>query len=87
MRIIEVYNDEVKEKDLPGCSYTGEVMKIGYDGWKGNVIERTFYVVSGKRTPKFEVRDCGDHYIKANYRTFDFIDKKTHEIIRDVKDE
>lgn len=88
MRVIEVYNGDTPTENLSGCVYTGEIMKIGYDSGRGkDEIIRTFHVLRGKRTPKFEVRDCGDHYIKANYRTFDCIDKKTLEIVRDVKDE
>lgn len=87
MIVLDVYREEVQEKCLPGFTYTGDTITIGYDGWEGEVIERVFHVIKGKRTPKFEVRGCGDHYIKANYRTFDWIDKKTHEIIRNVKDE
>lgn len=86
MRVIEVYSTEISGEAPDGFEYTGEIIKIGYEASKNDEIVRTFYVLKGKKTPQFEVRDCGDHYIKANYSTFDYIDKKTLEIEKDVKD-
>lgn len=88
MRVVEVYSTDISNSTcLPGFEYTGEVIKIGYEACKNEEIIRTFYVLRGVRTPQFEVRDCVDHYIKANYSTFDYINKKTLEIIKDVEDE
>lgn len=45
-------------------------MKQGYKGW----------------TPTGCARDCGDHYIIARYSSYDRVDKKTLEIVKDVED-
>lgn len=45
-------------------------MKPGYKAW----------------TPYGCVRDCGDHYILAEYDRFDSLDKKTMKITHDVGD-
>lgn len=45
-------------------------MKPGYKGW----------------TPSGCVRDCGDHYIVAQYSRYDRVDKKTLEKTCDVED-
>lgn len=87
MRVVEVYNEAITDEAPKGFSYTGEVMKIAYDKGRTDEMVRTFRVLRGKYTPQFEVRDCGDHYIKANYRTYDWINKNTFEIMRDVEDE
>lgn len=88
MRIVDVYRSDVVDEPCPeGFLHTGEVMEIAYDKGRKDELIRKFYVLRGKYTPKFEVRDCGDHYIKANFQTFDWIDKNTFEIIKDVQDE
>lgn len=64
-----------------GFKMTGETLRLG------NEFESTTYVVfTGRWTPYGMVRDCGDHYIKAQYDRYDRIDKKTLEITRDVED-
>lgn len=88
MRVVEVCsNVAIKEPCPEGFLHTGELMRIAYDKGRKDELIRTFYVLRGKYTPQFQVRDCGTHYIKANYSTFDWIDKNTFEIIRDVEDE
>lgn len=87
MRVVEVCrNVATKERCPEGFHYTGEVMRIAYDKRRNDELIRTFYVLRGKYTPQFRVRDCGDHYIKANWSTFDYINKNTLEVIRDVED-
>lgn len=88
MRVVEVRHNEVINEPCPkGFLHTGEVMRIAYDKGRSDELIRTFYVLRGKYTPQFQVRDCGDHYIKSNYSTFDYINKNTLEVIKDVSDE
>ena len=65
-----------------GLKMTGETLTLG-DTDGGNT---TYVVFTGKRTPYGYVRDCGDHYIKAQYSRYDRIDKNTLEITKDVDD-
>lgn len=44
--------------------------KPGYNGW----------------TPYGTARDCGDHYIVANYSRYDRVEKKTLKVTEDVED-
>lgn len=37
-------------------------------------------------TPYGVARDCGNHYIIANYNSYDSVDKKTLEVAKDVED-
>ena len=73
---MKVYHDssEFVEAGIPANQrYSGNVivkMKPGYRGW----------------TPYGCVRDCGDHYIKANYSSYDRIEKGTFVITKDVDD-
>ena len=47
----------------------------------------TVYVIfRGSWTRYGTVRDCGDHYIKANYSSYSRIDKNTLEITNNVED-
>ena len=48
-------------------SYVVVKMKKGYKGW----------------TPSGWFRDCGDHYIYANYSRYQKYDKKTLELLDD----
>ena len=64
-----------------GYHMTGETLRLG------NENESTEYVVfRGSWTRYGTVRDCGDHYIKAQYDRYDSIDKETLVITRDVED-
>lgn len=64
-----------------GLKMTGETLTLGTEN------ENTTYVVfKGSHTPYGTVRDCGDHYIKAQYSRYDSIDKETLEITKDVED-
>lgn len=65
-----------------GLKMTGETLTLG-DADGNNT---TYVVFTGKRTPYGYVRDCGDHYIKAQYSRYDRIDKNTLEITKDVDD-
>lgn len=69
-------------QDWKGFEYTGELMYIQYPGG-GDEIQR---VIKGKFTPHGAVRDCGDHYIKANYSSYTRIDKGTMKLTHDVED-
>lgn len=87
MRVVDVrFAKEINERCPKGFLHTGEVMRIAYDNGRKDELIRTLYVLKGGYTPKFQVRDCGDHYIKANWSTFDYINKNTLEVIRDVED-
>lgn len=67
--------------DRKGYHMTGETLRLG------NENESTEYVVfRGSWTRYNTVRDCGDHYIKAQYDRYDSIDKETLVITRDVED-
>lgn len=65
-----------------GFHYTGKLMEIKSESGETNV----FRVVKGKFTPSGGVRDCGDHYIKANYSSYDRIDKVSMKVTNDVED-
>lgn len=65
-----------------GLTPTGELLE-GYENGE-HVI--TLIVFRGKHTGYGAVRDCGDHYIKANHDRFDRIEKKTMTVTRDVDD-
>lgn len=68
--------------NINGMEMTGETLTLGsVDG-----SNCTYVVFKGRRTPYGYVRDCGDHYIKAQYSRYDSIDKETLEITRDVED-
>lgn len=72
---MKLYRDdgEFAEINSPTEHYYGHVivkMKPGHKAW----------------TPYGCVRDCGDHYIIANYSSFDRIEKGTFAITKDVDD-
>lgn len=73
-------------QDWKGFEYTGEIIEIEYPDSMTGTITNGYRVVKGKFTPYGGIRDCGDHYIKANYSTYDRIDKETLEITKDVED-
>lgn len=78
---IELSTENKKYFNCNGMKMTGETLTLG------NKNDNCTYVVfTGKRTPYGYVRDCGDHYIKAQYSRYDSIDKETLEITRDVED-
>lgn len=64
-----------------GFTMTGETLTLGNEK-----TSTTYVVFSGNHTPYGSVRDCGDHYIKAQYDRFDRIEKATLEITQDVED-
>ena len=79
---IELSEENKKWYNRKGYEMTGETLTLGDER------ENTTYVVfRGKSTRYMTVRDCGDHYIKAQYSRYDRIDKTTLEIIEDVEDE
>lgn len=79
---IELTSENKKLYNRKGYTMTGETLTLGDER------ENTTYIVfKGKATRYMSVRDCGDHYIKAQYSQYDRIDKETLEITRDVEDE
>lgn len=79
---IELTEENKKWYNRKGYTMTGETLTLGDER------ENTTYIVfKGKSTRYMTVRDCGDHYIKAQYSQYDRIDKETLEITRDVEDE
>lgn len=63
---------------------------IGYmrynDGINGAIIVKMKRGYKGC-TPLGCFRDCGDHYIKANWSSYDRYEKKTFKLTKDVEDE
>ena len=86
MKIIRVYNKPVEKQDWTGFEYTGEIMEVEYENRNGGIQSEGLRVIKGKYTPCGAVRDCGDHYIKANYSSYNRIDKETFAITKDVCD-
>lgn len=80
-RILEEKGSTVQ--DWKGFEYTGELMEI--KSKKGEIT--VFRIVKGKFTPSGGVRDCGGHYIKANFSSYDRIDKATMQVVEDAEDE
>ena len=64
-----------------GFKVTGETLTATYED--GSC---TYIVFKGRYTPYGMVRDCGDHYIKAQYSRYDRIDKDTMKVTIDVED-
>lgn len=79
---IERTAENEKYFNVNGMKMTGETLTLG----DPNGANTTYVVFRGRRTPYGYVRDCGDHYIKAQYSRYDSIDKETLEITRDVED-
>lgn len=79
---IERTAENRKYFEIRGLKMTGETLTLG----DPNGSNCTYVVFSGRCTPYGYVRDCGDHYIKAQYSRYDRIDKATLEITRDVED-
>ena len=80
--IIEKTEENKKWFNRSGYTMTGETLTLGDD------LRQTEYVVFKGTWTRFDtVRDCGDHYIKAQYSRYDRIDKETLEITVDVEDE
>ncbi|MCM1124594.1 MAG: hypothetical protein NC416_18620 [Eubacterium sp.] len=86
MKVKRIYREVVEKQDWKGFVYTGEIIEIEYEDSAVGTITNSYRVVKGKFTPYGGIRDCGDHYIKANYSSYDRIDKKTLEIEKDVED-
>ena len=78
---IERSEENRKYFEINGLKMTGETLTLGDE--KSNC---TYVVFKGRHTPYGYVRDCGNHYIKAQYSRYDRIDKETLEITRDVED-
>ena len=79
-------SEEVKNHLGKEFKLTGEKIRFHYEYDNGHAESTTYLVIKGKYTPYMSVRDCGDHYIKANYSSYDWIDKKTLLVIHDVED-
>ena len=79
---IDLTTENKKWYNRKGYEMTGETLTLGDEN------ENTTYIVfKGDWTRYNTVRDCGDHYIKAQYSRYDSIDKESLEITRDVEDE
>lgn len=78
---IELSEENMKYFNINGMKMTGETLTLGDEN-----SNCTYVVFKGRRTPYGYVRDCGDHYIKAQYSRYDSIDKETLEITVDVED-
>ncbi len=86
MIIKRIYTKAVKSQDWKGFEYTGEIIEIEHQDSVVGSITNAYRVVKGKFTPYGGIRDCGNHYIKANYSSYDRIDKKTLLVTRNVED-
>jgi len=69
-------------QDWEGFEFTGEIMEIALSSGE----RWGFRVIKGKFTPYCAVRDCGDHYIKANHSSYTRIEKGTMRVTSDVED-
>lgn len=78
---IENNDSNRKWYNREGYHMTGETLTLGDE-----TENCTYIVFKGSWTRSGTVRDCGDHYIKANYSRYDRIDKDTLEITKDVED-
>lgn len=79
---IELSEENKKYFNVKGMKMTGETLTLG----DPNGSKCTYVVFKGRFTPSGYVRDCGDHYIKAQYSGYDRIDKETLEITENVDD-
>ena len=71
-----------KVQDWAGFEYTGELMHVQFENGANEVLR----VIKGSFTPYGAIRDCGDHYIKANHSSYTRIDKGTMKVTKDVED-
>ena len=78
---IELSDQNVKWYNREGYKMTGETLTLGDENQNC-----TYVVFKGRYTRYDTVRDCGDHYIKAQYSRFDRIDKGSLLITCDVED-
>lgn len=69
-------------QDWNGFEYTGELIEFKND--RGETC--VYRVIKGKFTPYGSIRDCGDHYIKANHSSYSRIEKSTMRVTGDVED-
>lgn len=79
---IELTEENKKFYNREGYHMTGDTLKLGDPETSCCV----YIVFTGDWTRYGTVRDCGDHYIKAQYSRYDRIDKETLEITTDVED-
>lgn len=82
---IEKNEENTKWYNRKGYSMTGETLAFRYNDM-GHDCETVYVVFKGSWTRSGTVRDCGDHYIKANYSSYTRIDKNTLEVTEDVED-
>ena len=93
MRVLSIGKIETNESnrawyERKGYTMTGETIEIEEGPYlEGENSSITVYVIfRGSWTRYGTVRDCGDHYIKANYSSYSRIDKNTLEITNNVED-
>ena len=94
MKVIETGKIEKTEENKrfynrKGYTMTGETLTIESNPYEsvGGLPTCTEYVVfRGSWTRSGTVRDCGNYYIYAGHSSYTRIDKKTHEITKDVED-
>lgn len=79
---IEKTEENKKYFEINGMKMTGETITLG----EPNGTQCEYVVFKGRTTPYGYVRDCGDHYIKAQWSRYDRIDKDTFKITHDVED-
>ena len=86
---IEKSEENKKFYNRKGYTMTGDTLLIESNPYEsvGGLPTYTEYVVfRGSWTRSGTVRDCGDHYIKANYSSYTRIDKDTLTMTHDVED-
>jgi hypothetical protein len=78
--------ENTKWYDRKGYHMTGETLDIRYTDIDGKESGTVYVVFKGTWTRYGTIRDCGDHYIKANYSSYSRIDKDTLQVTEDVED-
>ena len=66
-----------------GLTPTGELLEVLGDNGEHIATKAVF---TGTFTAHGAIRDCGDHYIAAQYSRYDRIDKDTMRVTKDVPD-
>ena len=87
---IEKSEENKKWYNRKGYHMTGETLSLEANPYEdvGGLPTTTVYVVfKGSWTRYGTIRDCGDHYIKAEYSSYTRIDKDTLKVTFDVEDE
>lgn len=67
---------EYFENNAYGLELTGEALRFDYEDGESTI----YAVFKGRWTPYGYIRDCGDHYIKACWSEYLWIDKDTLDV-------